>query len=108
MTFRNLHIDHERDPGVDEWIEEETREQEERYAKIEKQMDDLTPQREKWYQSFFDRIQKIGYNSDADDKVQIAPEDLPLQDGRKDQVIWKYGVDSDPRMSERSKSEDAK
>lgn len=97
MTFRNLRIDHERDSEAEAWIEEETREQEERFDVIVKQMDDLKPQRAKWYQQFFDRIQTIGYNMDADDKMQIAPQDLPLQDGREDQVIWKYGVDSDPR-----------
>jgi hypothetical protein len=107
MTFRKLKIDHERDPEVDAWIEEETQEQEERFEKIARQMDDLKPKREKWYQQFFDRIQNIGYNADADDKVKIAAEDIPLQDGREDQVIWKYGVNSDPRMSERSKAESA-
>ena len=95
MTFRNLFIDHERDAEVEAWIEEERKEQEARYEKIAKQMDDLSPEREKWYQQFFDRIQKIGYNADADDKVQIAPEDLPLKGDRKDQVVWKYGIDSD-------------
>jgi hypothetical protein len=97
MTFRNLKIDHERDPEVDVWIEEETVEQEQRFEKIAQQMDELKPQREKWYQSFFDRIRTIGYNTDADDKMPIASEDLPLQGDREDQVVWKYGVDSDPR-----------
>lgn len=96
MTFRKLFIDHERDPGVDAWVEEETQEQEQRYSTLEKKMDDLKPQREKWYQQFFDRIQEVGYNVDADDKMQIAPEDLPVQpEGREDQVVWKYGIDSD-------------
>ncbi len=96
MTFRNLFIDHERDPEVDAWIEEETKEQEERFAKINQQMEDLAPEREKWYQQFHDRCMTIGYNADADDKVKIAPEDIPLKGDRKDQVVWKYGVDSDP------------
>lgn len=97
MTFRNLHIEHDRDPEVDEWIDEETREQEQRFTTIAQQMDDLKPKRLKWYQQFFDRIQTIGYNADADDKVQIASADIPLQADREDQVVWKYGVDSDPR-----------
>ncbi|MEP5763714.1 MAG: hypothetical protein ABJ308_03940 [Halieaceae bacterium] len=97
MTFRNLKIDHDREPETEAWIEEETREQEERFEKIAQQMDDLKPQRLKWYQQFFDRIRTIGYNMDADDKVQIASADLPVQGDREDQVIWKYGVDSDPR-----------
>ena len=96
MTFRKLFIEHERDPEVDAWIEEEAREQEERYAKIEKQMNDLKPKREKWYQQFFDRLQTIGFNADADDKVKIPASDIPVQPpGREDQVVWKYGIDSD-------------
>ena len=107
MTFRNLFIEHERDPETEAWIAEEAREQEARFDRIARQMDELTPRREKWYQQFFDRIQNIGYNADGDDKVKIAAEDLPLQDGRRDQVVWKYGVDSDPRMSERSRAADS-
>jgi hypothetical protein len=97
MTFRNLKIYHERDPEVDAWIDEETVEQEQRFEKIAQQMDELKPERLKWYQSFFDRIRTIGYNVDADDKMPIASEDLPVQGDREDQVVWKYGVDSDPR-----------
>jgi hypothetical protein len=96
MTFRKLFIDHERDPNVDAWVEEETQEQEARYTKIEQEMDDMKPERLKWYQQFFDRIQNVGYNTDADDKMPIAPADLPVQpEGREDQVVWKYGIDSD-------------
>ena len=96
MTFRKLFIEHETDPEVGVWIEEETREQEERFAKIAAQMDDLKPQREKWYQRFFDRIQTIGYNTDADDKMQIPAEDIPVQPpGRDDRVVWKYGIDGE-------------
>lgn len=99
MTFRKLFIDHERDPGVDAWIEEETLEQEERYTGIEKAMDDMKPERAKWYQQFFDRIQNVGYNVDADDKMQIPAAELPVQpEGREDQVVWKYGVDSDSSL----------
>ena len=97
MTFRKLFIDHENDPEVDAWIAEEKAEQEERFEKIAQQMEDLKPTREKWYQQFFDRIQTVGYNTDGDDKMPIAPADIPVQpEGREDQVIWKYGVDSDP------------
>ena len=46
-------------------------------------MDELKPQRLKWYQQFFDRIQTIGYNMDADDKMPIAAADLPLQGDRE-------------------------
>ena len=96
MTFRKLFIEHERDADTDAWVEEETREQEQRYSTIEQQMEALKPERAKWYQQFFDRIQTVGYNVDADDKAPIPAADIPVQPpGRDDQVVWKYGIDSD-------------
>ena len=56
----------------------------------------LAPTREKWYQEFFDRIKTNGFNLDGDDKMPIPDSDLPVKTAdRKDQVVWKYGVDSD-------------
>ena len=96
MTFRKLFIEHERDPEVDAWIAEETREQEARFDTIAQQMDELKPTRAKWYQEFFDRLMNRGFNVDAHDKMPIPPEDIPVQPpGRDDQVVWKYGIDSD-------------
>jgi hypothetical protein len=95
MTFKNLYIEHEKSPEVEAWVREEAEEQEQRFAQIAQQMEQLGPQREQWYQEFFDRITTLGFNADGDDKVKIAPADLPVQPaGRKDQVIWKYGTDS--------------
>jgi hypothetical protein len=96
MTFRKLFIDHERAAGVEAWVEEEAREQEARFTTISQQMEALKPTREKWYQEFFDRIQTIGYNTDADDKMPIAVADIPVQPpGRDDRVVWKYGIDDE-------------
>ena len=59
-------------------------------------MEKLDPEREKWYQEFFDRLTSIGFNQDGDLKVKIAPEDLPVKAaGRTNQVIFKYGVDDE-------------
>ena len=59
-------------------------------------MEALAPTREKWYQEFFDRIRTNGFNLDGDDKMPIPDADLPVKTAdRKDQVVWKYGVDSD-------------
>lgn len=92
MSFRNLYIDHETTPEVEAWLEEERREQEARFDTIARQMDELAPKRAQWYQEFFDRITTIGFNQDGDDKVRIAPRDLPVQPaGREDRVIWKFG-----------------
>jgi hypothetical protein len=96
MSFKNTFISHDRRPEVTAWIEEERVEQEERFATIVKEMDAIAPQREKWYQEFFDRITTFGFNQDGDMKVKIAPEDLPVKTAdRTDQVVWKYGVDKE-------------
>ncbi len=96
MSFKDTFISHDRSPEVTTWIEEERVEQEERFATIVKEMEALGPEREKWYQEFFDRITAIGFNQDGDLKVKIAPEDLPVRpEGRTNQVIFKYGVDDE-------------
>ena len=96
MSFKNTFISHDRTPEVTAWIEEERVEQEERFATIVKAMDELGPEREKWYQEFFDRLTAIGFNQDGDLKVKIAPEDLPVKpEGRTNQVIFKYGVEDE-------------
>jgi hypothetical protein len=96
MSFKNLFIEHQRSPEEEAWLDEEIAEQEERFARIEQSMDELKPERAKWYQEFFDRISTIGFNVDGDDKRVIAREDLPVQpEGREDRVVWKYGVDGD-------------
>lgn len=96
MTFKNLFIDHERSKEEEEWLREEIAEQEQRFAKIEKQMNDLAPVRAKWYEEFFDRLSLRGFNADGDEKVKIKREDLPAKpEGREDRVVWKYGKDSE-------------
>ena len=49
MTFKNLHIEHDRTPEEEAWVEEEIAEQEERFNTIDQAMKDLGPTREKWY-----------------------------------------------------------
>ena len=79
MTFRKLFIEHEKEPEVDAWVAEETREQEARFGQLSQQMDALKPTRNKWYQEFFDRIMNRGFNVDADDKVPIPAAEIPLR-----------------------------
>ena len=96
MTFNNLFIKHDRSADEEAWVKEEIAEQEARFALIEKAMEDLKPQRAKWYREFFDRITSIGFNTDGDAKTVIARDQLPLQPkGREDRVVWKYGVDGE-------------
>lgn len=96
MTFKNLFIEHERSAEEEAWLKEEIDDQEARFALIEKEMQDLAPQRKKWYEEFFDRITTRGFNVDGDDKVPIKRENLPVKpEGREDIVVWKYGVDDE-------------
>ncbi len=100
MTFKNLFIEHERSQEEEAWLKEELAEQGARYAKIDQQMQDLAPTRAKWYEEFFDRISRSGFNADGDMKIKIKREDLPAKpEGHEDQVIWKYGTDSDATQS---------
>ena len=92
MTFMHTKIDHQRSAEVEEWIKEEAEEQELRYQRIAKEMDDLKSAREVWYEEFFYRIENKGFNTDGDDRMKIKPEDIPVKpQGREDRVIWKYG-----------------
>ena len=96
MTFKNLFIEHDVTPEVKAWLEEEIAEQEARYLAVEGAMADLAPMREKWYQEFFDRLTKHGFNQDGDDKIIIRPSDLPVKPkDREDKVVWKYGIDGE-------------
>jgi hypothetical protein len=96
MTFKNLFIEHERTAEEQVWIEEEIVDQEARFEKVAQEMRDLAPQREVWYQEFFDRITTIGFNVDNDEKLVIKPEELPVKpEGREDKVVWKYGIDGE-------------
>lgn len=92
MTFMNTKIDHEKSPESEEWILEETAEQEARYAKICSEMEALKPKREQWYAEFFHRIKTKGFNCDGDDRMPIKEAEIPVKpEGRDDVVIWKYG-----------------
>lgn len=92
MTFMFTKIENDRTPEAEEWLKEELEEQEVRYAKIAKEMDDLKDERAGWYEEFFYRIQHKGFNMDGDDRIKIKPEDIPVKpEDREDCVIWKYG-----------------
>jgi hypothetical protein len=96
MTFKNLFIEHDRSPEEEAWLNEEIAEQEDRFADIEKAMEDLAPIRAEWYAEFYDRISTIGFNVDGDEKMVIPRDQLPVQPGgTPDRVVWKYGVDEE-------------
>ena len=88
MPFLTDEIDHELSDEVKRWLDEEIREQDERYAKIVAEMKALDPTRDQWYEEFFERLKKYGFNQDGDDRVKIADEELPVKPDREHKVVY--------------------
>ncbi len=76
------------DPRVKAWIEEEVSAQRERYLQIVREMEALAPERERWIEEFFHRIQTRGYNVHADFLRKIHPEELPKRPNRPLRVVF--------------------
>jgi hypothetical protein len=88
MTFHNLFIPHERSEQAQQWLAEETAEQQHRYNAIVAAMEALTPQRDIWYAEFLQRIQTRGYNVDGDQRARIRLADIPLRPDRPHKVVY--------------------
>jgi len=89
MGFLNTRIEREQLPEeVVQWLEEEIKEQDERYQKIVAEMKELDPTRDQWYEDFFERLKKYGFNQDGDDKVKLSEEDLPVKPDREHVVVY--------------------
>ncbi len=97
MTFRYLGIKHRRNRLTERWLDEERVEQEERFAQVAAAMDALTPKRRRWYAEFLRRVRTRGFNVDGDERMRVAPGDIPVEPTRADatRVVWKYGADGD-------------
>jgi len=88
MSFLNTRIERELPDEVRKWLEEEIKEQDERYQKIVAEMKDLDPTRDQWYEEFFERLKKYGFNQDGDQKLKLAEEDLPVKPEREHVVVY--------------------
>lgn len=88
MSFLNTRIERELPDEVRKWLEEEIKEQDERYQKIVAEMKDLDPTRDQWYEEFFERLKKYGFNQDGDQKLKLAEEDLPTKPDREHVVVY--------------------
>lgn len=77
-----------RSPAVRAWLKQELKEQQERHKKIVAEMDALSPQREKWIEEFFQRIQTRGFCVHWDIRRKIAPEEIPPRPKRKLRVVY--------------------
>lgn len=88
MTFMNTKIEREIPEEVIAWMKEEAAEQEERYQKIVQAMKDLDPTRDQWYEEFFERLKKYGFNRDGDHRDIIPDEELPAKPDREHVVVY--------------------
>lgn len=88
MTFLNTKIPHEISDAVRQWLEEEDAEQEERYRKIVAEMEALDATRAQWYEDFFERLKKYGFNMDGDERLKVPDEQLPVKPDRKHTVVY--------------------
>ena len=88
MPFLTNEIEHELTDEVKKWLEEEIKEQDERYEKIVAEMKALDTTRDQWYEEFFERLKKYGFNQDGDMRVKIPDEELPAKPDREHKVVY--------------------
>jgi hypothetical protein len=84
-------IPHKVPAATKAWIKKEIKLMRNLHKKIAKEMnDDLAPKRAKWYQEFFERIQRPGrgYNIHYTERRLISDEEIPKKPRRKDKVVW--------------------
>ena len=77
-----------RNKSAQVWIDDNVTEQKARYRAIVKEMEDLWPQRKKWYAEFLKVVQTRGFNMDGDILVKIPKKDVPKEPKRKHQVVF--------------------
>ncbi len=88
MTFKNTRIERELPAEVRKWLDEEVKEQDERYQKIVDEMRALDSTRDQWYEEFFERLKKYGFNVDGDQRLKLAEEELPVKPERDHVVVY--------------------
>ncbi len=88
MGFLNTKIERELPEEVKKWLEEEIKEQDERYAQIVQEMKDLDPTRDQWYEEFFERLKKYGFNEDGDRRRKLDDSEIPVKPERDHVVVY--------------------
>ena len=81
-------INYEKSAAAEEWIRDESAQQEERHKGIVKEMDDLGEERDVWVEKFFERIQTRGFNVHYDNRRAIPADELPTRPARKFKVVF--------------------
>lgn len=77
-----------RNKGVQAWIAENVAEQKVRHQAIIDEMEELWPQRNKWYKEFLRVIQTRGWNRDGDSLLKIPKKDIPKEPKGKHKVVY--------------------
>ena len=88
MSFQNLFIPHERSAQERDWLDQEIKDQQARYDRIVKAMDEMSPTREKWYAEFLERIQNRGFNVDGDRRMKVKLADIPVKPSGPHKVVY--------------------
>jgi uncharacterized protein YPO0396 len=82
-------IEHRRTPAVRAWLKREVSEQNARYQRISRAINEqLAPTRDRWYAEFLERIQARGYSVTYDQLRKITPDELPKKPKRKTRVVY--------------------
>ena len=85
-------IKHKIDAKTKAWIKQEIKIQRDLWKKISKEMNvEFVERRAKWYEEFFERIQRPGrgFNVHYTQRREIPDEEMPKKPkGRKDKVVW--------------------
>ncbi len=85
-------IKHKLPAATKAWIKKEIKIQRDLWKQISKEMNvDLAEKRAKWYEEFFERIQRPGrgFNVHYTDRRIIPDEEIPKKPPRrKDKVVW--------------------
>lgn len=77
-----------RPPEIGSWLAHSITAQEVRYQKIVREMDELSPERDRWIAEFMDIIQNRGFTVTGDTRRVIKPEELPSKPDRKHVVVF--------------------
>jgi hypothetical protein len=82
-------IKHERSRAARAWLKQEIAEQQARFRRIEREMNDtVAKQRDGWIEAFLERIQTRGYNVHFNMLRKIKPEEIPKRPKRKFKVVF--------------------
>lgn len=85
-------IKHKISAATKAWIKKEIKIQKDLHKQISKEMNvNLAPKRAKWYDEFFERIQRPGrgFNVHYTTRRVIPDEEIPKKPARrKDKVVW--------------------